>query len=181
MLRSRGATEAHCQVDGHPSRSLLPLPRPSSTCPPLPKRGSLHGGGGDREGASSQDGGRAADLDSESDLDMTGVGPILPVTRKAPAAEAAAGTGGVAKGNPPAPSAPSRRAEIGGVNDSSNPSSSSNTSHTSSGSSSTSGSVSNGDIPVLTRTEARRLQYFGKLLRTTERTHEVPTTGLDFE
>ena len=42
-----------------------------------------------------------ADLDSESDLDMTGVGPVLPTTLKAPAAEAEVGTEGVAKGNPP--------------------------------------------------------------------------------
>ena len=120
-----------------------------------------------------------ADLDSESDLDMTGVGPVLPATRKAPAAEAGAETGGVAAGSPPAPSAPSRRAEIGGVNDSSNSSSSSNSSnskddrtsrrgndsnasHTSNCSGSTSGSVSSGDISALTGTEARRLQYFGK-------------------
>ena len=120
-----------------------------------------------------------ADLDSESDLDMTGVGPVLPATRKAPAAEAGAETGGVAEGSPPAPSAPSRRAEIGGVNDSSNSSSNSNSSnskddrtsrrgndsnasHTSNCSGSTSGSVSSGDISALTGTEARRLQYFGK-------------------
>ena len=65
-----------------------------------------------------------ADVDSESDLDMTGMGPILPATRKGPAAEAGAGTEGVAKGNPPAPSAPSRRAEISSINDSSNSSNS---------------------------------------------------------
>ena len=72
-----------------------------------------------------------ADLDSESDLDMTGVGPVLPATRKAPAAAAEAGaeTGGVAEGSPPAPSAPSRRAKIGGVNDRRNSSSSSNSSN----------------------------------------------------
>ena len=116
-----------------------------------------------------------ADLDSESDLDMTGVGPVLPATHKASAAEMGAGTGGVAEGNPPAPSAPSRRAEISSVNSSSNSNSSnskdnsisrrgsdSNASHTSNGSNSTSGSGSNGDIPALTETGARRLQYFGK-------------------
>ena len=69
-----------------------------------------------------------ADLDSESDLDMAGVEPVLPATRKAPAAEAGAETGGIAEGSPPAPSAPSRRAKFGGVNDSSNSSSSSNSS-----------------------------------------------------
>ena len=94
-------------------------------------------------------------MGSESNLDTTGVGPVLPATRKAPAAEAGAGTGGVAEGNPLAPSAPSRRAEIGSVNDS-------NASHISNGSSSTSGSVSSGDIPALIGTEARCLHYFGK-------------------
>ena len=43
---------------------------------------------------------------------MAGVGPSLPATRKAPAAEAGAGTGRLAEGNPPEPLAPSRRAEI---------------------------------------------------------------------
>ena len=57
----------------------------------------------------------------------------------------------------------------------------SNASHTSNGSSSTSGSVSNGDTPALTGTEARRLPHFGQAPRTTERTHEVPITGLGFE
>ena len=116
-----------------------------------------------------------ADLDSESDIDMTGVGPVLPSRRKAPVAEAGAGTGGVAEGNPPAPSAPSRRAEIGSVSSNSNSSSDSsnsnstsdrgsdsNASHTSNRSSSTSGSVSSGDIPALIGTDARRLQHFGK-------------------
>ena len=109
-------------------------------------------------------------LDSESNLDMVGVRPVLLATRKDPAVEAGVRTGRVAEGNPPAPSAPSERAEIGSVNHSSNskddsPSrrgSDSNASHTSNGSSSTSGSVSSGDIPALTKTEARRLQHFGK-------------------
>ena len=83
------------------------------------ERESTAGEGASGEGASSQDGGRVVDLDREPDLDMTGVGPVLPATRKAPAAEAGVGTGGVAEGNPSAPLAPSRRAEIGGVNDSS--------------------------------------------------------------
>ena len=129
-----------------------------------------------------------ADLDSESEFDMTGVEPVLPATRKAPAAEAEAGTEGVTEGNPPAPSAPSRRNEIGSVNDSSNSSSSSdsinsssssdssnskndsssrrgsdsNANYTRNGSSSTGGSLSRGDIPALTGTEARRLRPFGK-------------------
>ena len=97
-----------------------------------------------------------ADLDSESNLNMTGVGPVLPATLKTPATEAGAGTGGVAEGNPPAPSAPSRRAEISSANDSSNSKdnstsrrgSDSNAIHTSNGSNNTGGSVSNGDIPA---------------------------------
>ena len=148
-------------------------PAPQRHLPPIAEEGeSTAGEGASGEGVSSQGGGRVADLDSESDLGMTGVGPALSATRKAPAAEARAGTGGVAEGNPPVPLAPSRRAEISSVNDSSDSkdnstsrrSSDSNASHTSNGSSSTSGSVSSGDIPALTGTEARRLQYFGKPL-----------------
>ena len=83
-------------------------PAPQQHLPPIAEEGnSTAEEGASGEGASSQDGGRVTDLDSESNLDMTGVGPILPATRKAPAAEAGAGTGGVAEGNPPALSAPS--------------------------------------------------------------------------
>ena len=120
-----------------------------------------------------------ADFDSEPDLDMTGVEPVLPATGKTPAAGAGAGAGGVAGGIRPAPSTPSKGVEIGNVNDSSYSSSSSdssnsktestsrrssdsNASHTSNGSSSTSDNVSSGDIPALTGKEARRLQHFGK-------------------
>ena len=148
--------------------------------PPITEEGeSTTWEGASGEGAISQGGGRVVDLDSEFDLDMTGVGPVLPATRKAPAAKAGAGTGRVAEGNPPTPSAPSRRAEIGSVNDSSNSSSSSdssnskdgstsrrgsdsNASHTSIGSSSTGGIVSSGNILALIETEARRLQHFDK-------------------
>ena len=148
---------------------------PQRYLPPLADEGeSTAGEGSSGEGASSQGGGRVTDLDSGSDLDLTGVGPVLSATRKAPAAEAGAGTGGVAEGNPPPPSAPSRRAEISSVNDSSSSDSSnshdnstsrrgsdSNASLTSNDSNSTSSSVSNGDIPALTGTEVRRLQHFG--------------------
>ena len=138
---------------------------------PIAEEGeSTAGEGASGEGGSSQDGGRVTDLDSESDLDMTGVGPVLPAMRKAPEAEAGAGTGRVAEGNPPAPSTPSRRAEISSVDDSRNSKDNSTSrrdsdsyaSHTSNGSNSTSDSVSNGDMPALTGTEARRLQYFGE-------------------
>ena len=88
-------------------------PAPQQHLPPIAEEGeSTEGEGASREGASSQDGGRVADLDNKSDLDMTGVGPVLPATRKAPAAEAGAGTGRVAESNPPVSSGPSRRAEI---------------------------------------------------------------------
>ena len=141
-------------------------PGPQQYLPPIAEEGNSTAG----EGASSQGGKRLVDMDSESDLDMTGVGPVLPATRNAPAAEAGAGTGGVAEVNPPAPSAPSRRAEIGSANNSSNSKddrtsrrgNDSNASHTSIASSSTSGSGSSEDITDLTGTEARRLQNFGK-------------------
>ena len=63
-----------------------------------------------------------------------------------------------------------KNTKTGSVNNSSNSkddstsrrSSDSNASHTSNVSSSTSGSVSNGDTPALTGTEARRLPHFGK-------------------
>ena len=148
------------------STPLLPIPRPSSTPTPIAEEGeSSAGDGASEDGVSSQGGERVADLDRESDLDMTRVGPVLPATRKLPAEEARAGTGEVAEGNPPAPSAPSRRGEIGSVNDSSNyknestskRGSDSNASHTSNSNSSTSDSVSSGKIPALTGTEARRL------------------------
>ena len=155
-------------------------PAPQQHLPPIAEEGGATvGEGAIGKGASSQGGGRVVNLDSESDLDTTGVGPVLPATRKAPAVEAGAGTGGVEEGKSPAPSSPSKRAEIGSINDSSNSSSSSdssnskddstdkrgsdsNASHTSNGSSSTSGSVSSGDIPSLTGAEARHLQHFGK-------------------
>ena len=166
-------------------------PAPQQHLPPIAEEGgSTAGEGASGESASSQDGGRVADLDSESDLGMTGVGPVLPATRKAPAAEAGAGTGGVAEGNPPAPTAPSRRAEIGSVNDNSNSSSSSDSNNSKDDSTSRRGSDSNashtsnassGDILALTGTEARCLKYFGKPSQTPEQTYEVPITGLDFE
>ena len=172
ILTTRNVTWQHV----HPAP-----PAPQPYLPPIAEEGESTAGEGARgEGTSSQGGGRVADLDSESDLDMTGVGSVLPATRKTSAAEAGAGTGEVTEeGNLPAPSAPSRGAEISSVNDSSISSSSSDrsnskndslsrrgsdsiASHTSNGRNSTSGSVSNGDMPALTGTEARRLQHFGK-------------------
>ena len=148
-------------------------PAPQQHLPPIAEEEeNTAGEGASGEGASNLGARRVADLDSESDLDMTGVGPVLRTSRKVSAAEAAAVTGEVAEGNLPSPSAPSRRHEIGSVNDSSNFSSSSdssnskddsiskrgsdnNASHTSNGSSSTSGRVSSEDIPALIETEVR--------------------------
>ena len=77
------------------------------------------------------------DLDSESDLDMTGVWPpVPPATRGAPAAEPGAGAWGGAEGNPSTPSVSPGWAEFGGINGSSSSSSSDN-SRTSSDSSKT--------------------------------------------
>ena len=152
-------------------------PGPQQHLPHFAEEGEARAGeGASGEGASSQGGGTVTELDSESDLDVTEVGPVLPATRKVPATEAGARTGGVAEGNLPAPSAPFRRAGIGSINDSSHSSSSSNSnnskydstsrrgsvSNARNGSSNTSGSVSSGDNPALTGTEARRLQHFGK-------------------
>ena len=55
-----------------------------------------------------------ADLDSEPDLDMTGVEPVLPATRNAPAAEAGVGTGGVSAVSTPAVT-PKMTAPAGGA------------------------------------------------------------------
>ena len=98
-------------------------PAPQQHLPSIAEEGECTAGeGASGEGASSQGGGWVADLDSESDLDLTRVRPVLPATRKAPAAETGGGTGGVAEGNPPATSPPPpRRAEICSVNDSSTP------------------------------------------------------------
>ena len=71
-----------------------------------------HSGGGPRLTRKAQGASEIIDLDSESDLDMTGMGSVLSATRKAPAVEAGAGTGRVAEGNSLGPSVPSRRAEI---------------------------------------------------------------------
>ena len=180
VLNSKGATKAHRQVDEHPSRSLLPLRCPSSTCPPLPKRGSLQQGRAQTGWARQvkTEGGLQTWTASSTSTWRGGAQP----TRNAQGASGRSGSRnretsrrqspgtigplpeGRNQGNPSAPSAPSRRAEIGGVNDSSNSSSSNNPSPTSSGSSSTSGSVSNGDISTLTGTATRRVHYFGKPL-----------------
>ena len=58
-------------------------PAPQQHLPPIAEEGeSIAGEGASGEGASSQNGGRMTDLDSESDLNMTGVGPVLRVRRQ---------------------------------------------------------------------------------------------------
>ena len=121
------------------------------------------------------------DLDSESDLDMTEVGPVLPARRKVQGASGRSGSrnqgssGRQSSGTiGPLQDGRSwqcqRQQQSSSSSDSSNSKddstsrrvSDSNASHTNNGSSSTSDSASSGDIPALTGTEARRLQHFGK-------------------
>ena len=91
------AMEVHSQVDANQSR----YPLPAATASYRQGGGSTAGEGASGEGTSSQDGGRMEDWYSESDLDMTEVGPpVLPATREAPAVELGAGTGGVQKATP---------------------------------------------------------------------------------
>ena len=57
-------------------------PAPQQHLPPVAEERESIAGEGSGEGASSQNGGRMTDLDSESDLNMTGVGPVLRVRRQ---------------------------------------------------------------------------------------------------
>ena len=89
------------------------------------------------EGAPSQGGGRVEeDLDGESDLDVTEVGPMLTGIRKTETEETGAGAGGVAEGDPAASS-------------------------DSPGSNST--STSRGNVPKLAGREAHRQRWDGKI------------------
>ena len=77
-----------------PEQVPSPPPAPQQHLPSNAEEGESAAGEGARGmGATSQDGRRVTDLDNESDVDMTGVGPALPLTRKAPAAEAGVGAG----------------------------------------------------------------------------------------
>ena len=76
------------------TRPSCPSRAPAALAPIAEEEESTAGEGASGEGASSQCRGRVVNLDSESDLDITGVGPVLPATHKATAAEAGAGTGG---------------------------------------------------------------------------------------
>ena len=121
----------------------LPPPAPPQQLPPIAEeRGSTAGEGESGEGAPSQGGGRVEeDLDGESDLDVTEVGPMLTAMRKTETAETGAGAGGVAEGNPAASSDPPR---------------SNSTRSRISSTSSNSTSTSRGDVPTLAGREAHR-------------------------
>ena len=73
----------------------LPPPAPPLQLPPIAEEGgSTAGEGASGEGAPSQGGGRVEqDLDGESDLDVTEVGPMLTAMRKTETAETGAGAG----------------------------------------------------------------------------------------
>ena len=140
---------------------LLPPPAPPQQLPPIAEEGrSTAGEGESGEGAPSQGGGRVEeDLDGESDLDVTEVGPMLTAMRKTETAETGAGAGGVAEGDPAASSGPH-----GSSSTSSRISSSSNsTSRRIFSSSSNSTSTSRGDVPTLTGREAHRQRWDGKM------------------
>ena len=94
------------------------------------------------------------DLDGESDLAVTEVGPMLTAMRKTEATETGAGAGGVAEGDPAASS------DSPGSNSTSSRISSSSSNSISSrifnSSSSTSSSTSGGDVPTLAGREVHR-------------------------
>ena len=113
------------------------------------------------------------DLDGESDLDVTEVGPMLTAMRKTETAETGAGAGGVAEGDPAAssdsPGSNNTSSRISGSssNSSSSRISSSSSSNSSSSrissSSSNSTSTSRGDVPTLAGREAHRQRWDGKV------------------
>ena len=117
------------------------------------------------------------DLDSESGLNVTEVGHVLPAIRKTQTVKAGAGAGGVAEGDYPASSVSSGKADNGSSssNDNTSSSSSSNGSNSSSsGSTSTSSNTSNGDdrsgsstssggVPALAGGEAQRQRWDSKI------------------
>ena len=135
--------------------------------------GSTAREGENGEGTSSQGGGRVeVDLDGESDLDVTEVGHVLPAIQKTQTVGARAKAGGVAEGAYPASSVSSKRADNGitsssnsnGRNSSnSNSSSSSSSSNTDNGEDKSGSSTSSGDVPALTRREAHRQRWNGKI------------------
>ena len=98
------------------------------------------------------------DLDGESDLDVTEVGPMLTAVRKTETAETGAGAGGVAEGDPAASSD-----SHGSNSTSSSISSSTSTSSRISSSTSNNTSTSRGDLPSLAGREAHRQRWDGKV------------------
>ena len=150
----------------------LPPPAPPQQLPPIAEEGGSTAGEGENgEGAPSQGGGRVEeDLDGESDLDVTEVGPMLTAMRKTETAETGAGAGGVAEGDPAASS--------------DSPGSNSTSSRISSSSSSS--SSSRGDVPTLAGREAHRQKWDGKIpalqggrTRSQSRQHQMSTDTAD--
>ena len=165
----------------------LPPPAPPQQLPPIAEEGGSTAGEGESgKGAPSQGGGKVEeDLDGESDLSVTEVGPMLTAMRKTETAETGAGARGVAEGDPAAPSDPT-----GSNSTSSNIfSTSSNISSTSSNISSTSSnstSTSRGDVPTLAVREAHRQRWDGKIpalqggrTRSQSRQHQMSADAAD--
>ena len=98
------------------------------------------------------------DLDGESDLDVTEVGPMLTAMRKTETAEIGAGAGGVAEGDPAASSG-----SHGSNSTSSRISSSSTSSSRISSSTSNNTSTSRGGVPTLAGRQAHRQRWDGKI------------------
>ena len=138
----------------------LPPPAPPQQLPPITEEGgSTAGEGASGEGEPSQGGGRVEeDLDGESDLDVTEVGPMLTAMRKRETTETGAGAGGVAEGDPAASSD-----SHGSNSTSSRISSTSSTSSRISSSSGNNTSTSRGDVPTLAGREAHRQRWDGKI------------------
>ena len=141
ILTTRNVTCRHVPLPpSAPPQQLLPIAE---------EVGSTAGEGESGEGAPSQGGGRVEeDLDGESDLDVTEVGPMLTAMRKAETAETGAGAGGVAEGDTAA---------------SSDSLGSNSTSSRISSTSSNSTSTSRGDVPTFAGREARRQRWDGKI------------------
>ena len=107
------------------------------------------------------------DLDGESDLNVTEVGPMLTAMRKTETAETGAGAGGVAEGDPAASSdshgSNSSNSRISSSNSTSSRISSSTSSRISS-SSNNNTCTSRGDVPTLAGREAhRQKRWDGKI------------------
>ena len=152
----------------------LPPPAPPPQLPPIAEKGGSTAGEGESgEGAPSQGGGRVEeDLDGDSDLDVTEVGPMLTAMWKTETAEAGAGAGGVAEGDPAAssdsPGSNSTSSRISGSGSNSTSSRISSTSSNStcsriSSSGTNSTNTSRGDVPTLAGREAHRRRWDGEI------------------